>query len=102
MSRIGYSAGARVWGPDLWQASVTATKMLPGKQGDALASRQARAMRAALLAAKAWANAVEKRAKALRVNAHQHFAGVVVADAERRLYAACERLAEIEKEVSRG
>ena len=103
MSRIGYSAGARVWGPDLWQASVTATKMLPGKQGDALASRQARAMRAALLAAKAWANAVEKRAKALRVNAqHQHFAEVIVADAERRLYAAQERLAKIEKEVSRG
>lgn len=55
MSRIGYSAGARVWGPGLWQASVTATKMLPGKQGDALASRQARAMRAVLLAARAWA-----------------------------------------------
>ena len=57
----------------------------------ALALRHARAMKAVLLAAKAWARAREASSDEFRY-----------ADAERRLYAAQARLAKIEKKVSRG
>ena len=58
----------------------------------ALATRHARAMRAVQLAVKAWA----------RARARSGIDEFRFADAERRLYAAQERLAKIEKEVCRG
>lgn len=69
-----------------WYATVQAAR--PASEAHAL--RHASAMKAVLLAAKAWA-------KARGLLDEFRFA-----DAERRLYAAQERLAKIEREVSRG
>ena len=70
-------------------ASVTAGR---ATTGESQSLRHARAMKAVLLAAKAWAKAWEK--------ALEKPEGLRVAD--RRLVAAQEQLAKIEKEVSRG
>lgn len=67
-------------------ATVQATR----PASEALALRHASAVRAVLLAVRAWA-------KARGLLDEFRFA-----DAERRLYAAQERLAQIEKEVTRG
>lgn len=69
-----------------WYATVQATR----PASEALALRHASAVRAVLLAVRAWA-------KARGLLDEFRFA-----DAERRLYAAQERLAQIEKEVSHG
>jgi len=69
-----------------WYATVQATR----PASEALALRHASAVRAVLLAVRAWA-------KARGLLDEFRFA-----DAERRLYAAQERLAQIEKEVTRG
>ena len=69
-----------------WYATVQATR----PASEALALRHASAVRAVLLAVRAWA-------KARGLLDEFRFA-----DAERRLYAAQERLAQIEKEETRG
>lgn len=69
-----------------WYATVQAAR----PASEALALRHASAVRAVLLAVRAWA-------KARGLLDEFRFA-----DAERRLYAAQERLAQIEKEVSHG
>ena len=94
--RVGYEAQAASYGPDAWYALVVPVST---GGGEALATRHARAMKAVLLAAKAWAKAVDRRANA---DPADYVARIVAEDAERRLYAAQEQLERIEKEVSRG
>lgn len=67
--------------------------------------RLARAMKAVLLATRAWKRDAARYAAAEQKGVLCCDGGAVIfrrADAERRLYAAQERLAKIEREVSRG
>lgn len=76
-----------------WYATVQAAR----PASEALALRHASAVRAVLLAVRAWA-----KARGLLERWPSPRRRCRFADAERRLYAAQERLAQIEKEVTRG
>ena len=90
--RVGYEAQAASYGPDAWYALVVPVST---GGGEALATRHARAIKAVLLAAKAWNRARESR----RMMPDGLSAEYVT---RCRLACACQRLAKIEKEVSRG
>ena len=90
--RVGYEAQAACYGPDAWYAFVVPVST---GGGEALATRHARAMKAVLLAAKAWNRARESR----RMMPDGLSAEYVT---RCRLACACQRLAKIEKEVARG
>lgn len=90
--RVGYEAQAASYGPDAWYALVVPVST---GGGEALATRHARAMKAVLLAARAWNRARESR----RMMPDGLSAEYVT---RCRLACACQRLAKIEKEVSRG
>ena len=90
--RVGYEAQAASYGPDAWYALVVPVST---GGGEALAIRHARAIKAVLLAAKAWNRARESR----RMMPDGLSAEYVT---RCRLACACQRLAKIEKEVSRG
>ena len=100
--RVGYEAQAASYGPDAWYALVVPVST---GGGEALATRHARAMKAVLLAAKAWAKAATALEVAYERDVHVS-AGAPIAqrhlDATKRLLDAQARLAKIEKEVSRG
>ena len=85
--RVGYEAQAASYGPDAWYALVVPVST---GGGEALALRHARAMKAVLIAVKAW-NREMLGPSEMRLRA-----------AEDRLSRAQERLAKIEEEVSRG
>lgn len=92
--RVGYEAQAASYGPDAWYALVVPVST---GGGEALALRHARAMKAVLLAAKAWARALRAPVtKCGRDGLHVEYVARV------RLAAAQAQLAKIEKEVSRG
>lgn len=84
-----------------WYATVQATR----PASEALALRHASAVRAVLLAAKAWTKAATALEIAYERDVHVS-AGAPIAqrhlDATKRLLDAQARLAKIEREVSRG
>ena len=89
--RVGYEAQAASYGPDAWYALVVPVST---GGGEALATRHARAMKAVLLAARAWGKEYPDAGKVPPVGR--------MCEAVARLERALGRLAKIEKEASRG